>query len=67
MFYTQSFFSIILGGGDDYTTVTSPPESTIEYLRTGTSEIIGESGCDGLFFYGLVIQSFPKSLKNNCN
>ena len=41
MFYTQSFFSIILGGGDDYATVTPPPESTAEYVRKGTSEIIG--------------------------
>ena len=29
--------------------------------------MIGERGHDGLFFYGLVIQSFPESLKNNCN
>ena len=36
------------------------PKSTTEHLRKGASEIIGESGCEGLFFYGLSIQSFPE-------
>ena len=64
----KTFFSIILGGGGWLvTTVIPPPESTTEHLRIGASEIIGERGRDRLFFYGLVIQSFPEILKNNCN
>ena len=38
------------------TTVTPPPESTTEYLKTSDSETTGEIGHDGLFFYELVIQ-----------
>ena len=49
------------------TTVTLPYESTTEHLRTSDSETIGEIGHDGLFSYGLVIQSFPESLKNSYN
>ena len=49
------------------TTVTPPPECTTGHLRTGASEIIGERGRDRLFFYGLIIQRFPKILKNNYN
>ena len=64
----KKFFSIILGGGGWLvTTVIPPPESTTEHLRIGAFEIIGERGRDRLFFYGLVIQSLPEILKNNCN
>ena len=65
--HTKFFFNYFRGKGWLVTTVNPPPESTTECLRIGTSEIIGESGCDGLFFYGLVIQSFPESLKDDCN
>ena len=61
------FFNHLRGWGWLVTTVTPPTECTTEHLRTGASEIIGERGRDRLFFYGLIIQSFPEILKNNCN
>ena len=67
MLYTKSFFNHLRGWVWLVTTVIPSPESTTEQLRTGASEIIGVRGRDGLFFYGLVIQSFPEILKNNGN
>ena len=65
--HKKFFFNHLRGWGWLVTTVTPPPECTTEHLRTGASEITGERGRDRLFFYGLIIQSFPEILKNNCN
>ena len=65
--HKKLFFNHLRGWGWLVTTVAPPPECTAEHLRTGAPEIIGERGRDRLFFYGLVIQSFPEILKNNCN
>ena len=65
MLYSKIFFNHFRGWGWLVANVTLLPESTTENLRTGATEVTGESVRDGLFFYGLVIQRFPESQMKN--